>query len=141
MSEVSEPSPDDVARHMYASDAASQLLGITIDDVDDGSSTLSMVVRDDMVNGLDVCHGGFVFTLADSAMAFASMGGNHASLASSATIDWLAPAFRGTRLVATATTVRQGRRAGLTDVTVSDADGELVAVFRGRTSRTGAPVV
>lgn len=141
MSESSEPSPAEVAHHMYASDAASQLLGITIDDVGDGTSTLSMVVREDMVNGLDVCHGGFVFTLADSAMAFASMGGNHASLASSATIDWLAPAFRGTRLVAIATTVRQGRRAGLTDVTVADGDGELVAVFRGRTSRTGAPVV
>lgn len=138
---MTEPSPLEVARHMFSSDHASQLLGITIDEVADGSSTLSMVVRDDMVNGLDVCHGGFVFTLADSAMAFASMGGNHASLASSATIDWLAPAIRGTRLVATATTVRQGRRAGLTDVSIVDDEGSLVAVFRGRTSRTGASVM
>lgn len=126
---------------MFGNDEASRSLGMTIDSVDDGSATVSMVVRDDMVNGLDVCHGGLVFALADSAMAFASNSGNHASLATSASIDWLAPGRLGRTLTASATTVRQGRRAGLFDVVVVDDEAVTVAVFHGRTTRTGDSVV
>ncbi len=118
---------------MYANDAASQALGMEIVEVGEGRAVLSMTVRPDMVNGLDVCHGGLIFSLADSAMAFSSNSSNRYALATQAEIDWVRPARLGAVLTATAVQQHQRGRTAITDVAVTDGQGELVALFRGRT--------
>ncbi len=122
------------AAAMFANDDASKLIGITIDSVGPGAATVSMTVRPDMTNGLDVCHGGYLFTLADTAMAFASNSRANTAFATAANIDFIAPGRLGAKLVAVATeTSLQGRNA-IYDVVVSDAnDGTVVALFHGRT--------
>ncbi|MDH3302145.1 MAG: hydroxyphenylacetyl-CoA thioesterase PaaI [Acidimicrobiia bacterium] len=123
----------DAAQSMYADDAASKSLGITITEIDYGRAVVTMTVRDDMVNGLDICHGGLIFSLADSAMAFATNSYNHYAVATNAEIDWVAPARRGDVLTATATERHRAGRNAITDVVVANDAGEVVAHFRGRT--------
>ncbi len=134
-----EPSPVAAAAEMYANDAASQMLGITVEVGESGSATATMTVRADMVNGLDVCHGGLVFSLADTAMAFASnawLDDGQAAFAIHADIDWLRPARRGDTVVARATVAAQPGRTAVFDVDVTIGD-DLIAVFRGRTRTVG----
>jgi len=128
-------SPDEVARRcaevMWADDQASQRLGMTLDAVSAGRATLSMIVAEHMTNGHGTCHGGYIFTLADSAFAFACNGYNQRTVAQHCSITFVAPAFHGDRLIAAATeTVRFGRN-GIYDVRVTRENGELVAEFRG----------
>ena len=123
------------AAAMWAQDRASQGLGMSLDAVGPGTATLSMTVRDDMVNGLDLCHGGFIFTLADSTFAFACNSHNQRVVAQIATIAFIAPARRGDRLTARATEVARFGRSGLYDIRVTDQQGTLIAEFRGH-SRT-----
>jgi acyl-CoA thioesterase len=120
---------------MWASDGASRGLGMTLDSVGPGTATLSMPVRDDMVNGLDLCHGGFIFTLADSTFAFACNSYNQRAVAQIATITFIAPARRGDRLTATAREVASFGRSGVYDIRVTSQTGALIAEFRGH-SRT-----
>ncbi|TNC14451.1 hydroxyphenylacetyl-CoA thioesterase PaaI [Methylobacterium terricola] len=132
-------SPDDLARAcaaaLWAEDRASQGLGLTLDHVGPGAATLSMRVRDDMTNGHGTCHGGFLFALADSAFAFACNTANQRAVAQHCSVTFLRPGRRGEVLTARAVErVREGR-SGLYDVTVTDADGQVVAEFRGH-SRT-----
>lgn len=138
---AANPGPNEVSRAFHADDTAAQLLGLEIIASAAGSATVAMTVRPDMANGLGVCHGGFLFTLADTAMAHASNAGNEQSLATNATIDFLAPASVGSRLVATATQQAKPNRNAVHDVTVRSDDGTLVAVFRGRTLTVGGPVL
>jgi acyl-CoA thioesterase len=127
---------------MWADDHASRAAGFTLGPVALGSAELSMTVRADQVNGLGVCHGGIIFQLADSAMAFASNAANDVSVAASATIDFLAPANLGDHLVARATEIWSERRSASTDVWVTrPSDGKQIALFRGRTRRLGRPVI
>lgn len=123
------------AAAMWAQDNASQGLGMALDAVAPGTATLSMTVTADMVNGLDVCHGGFIFTLADSAFAFACNSHNQKAVAQIATITFVAPARRGDRLTARATEQAVFGRSGIYDIRVTRADGTLIAEFRGH-SRT-----
>ena len=139
--EVSDPDPVGVAQTMWAADRASQALGLELEEVRTQYARLAMVVRHDMVNGLGICHGGLVFALADSAMAFASNSENQMAVAATAHIDWLSPAREGERLVAVATEHWNGGRTGLSDVTVTAEDGRRVAIFHGRTSRSAAAIV
>lgn len=132
-----EHDPSDIAAAMWAEDQASQALGMELADVGPGRAVLRMTVREDMVNGLGVGHGGLVFTLADSAMAFASNSFNHRAVATQAEIDWLAPVRAGMILTATATQRHQGGKAAINDVEVCAEDGQLVAMFRGRTLQIG----
>ena len=138
---VGDPDPAVVAQTMWAADRASHALGMMLEEVRTHYARMSMVVRPDMVNGLGICHGGLVFTLADSAMAFASNSQNQSAVAATAHIDWLSPAREGERLVAVATEHWNGGRTGLSDVMVTADDGRRVAIFHGRTSRTGATIV
>ena len=138
---MSDRDPAAVARAMWVADRASQALGMVLEEVRAHYARLSMVVRPDMVNGLGICHGGLVFALADSAMAFASNSENQMAVAATAHIDWLSPAREGERLVAVATEHWNGGRTGLSDVMVTADDGRRVAIFHGRTSRTGATIV
>lgn len=129
------------AARMYADDRASQALGMRIDEVAPGRAVLSMSVREDMVNGHDICHGGFIFTLADSAFAFACNSFNRVTVAQGASIDFLRPAMRGERLRAEAKVVNQGARTGVYDVEVRREDGKLIACFRGNSFSSETPLV
>lgn len=121
---------------MYSRDASAPALGIELLAASTEGATVRMTVRPDMCNGLGIVHGGVVFLLADSAMAFASNSGLEAgaqALAATAEIDWLAPARSGDQLTARAEYRAGTGRSRIWDVGVSDQSGTLVAVFRGRT--------
>jgi acyl-CoA thioesterase len=128
-----------VVLSLYAADLASQSLGIEIIDVAPGRVRVAMSVRPDMVNGHGMCHGGVVFTFADSAFAFACNSYGDPMVASSASIEFLAPTPRGERVTATATEVWRSARHGLYDVAVANAMGEVLAHFRGRCSQLRGP--
>lgn len=130
-----------VADAMYAADHASQRLGMEMAAVAPGAATLTMNVTRDMVNGLEVCHGGIVFTLADSAMAFASNSYNDISFAFAANIVWLRPARLGDTLTAIASEREAAGRTRVYDVVVTNQSGETVATFRGTTRSTDRPLV
>jgi acyl-CoA thioesterase len=132
---------EQVAQSLYALDKASQALRIRIVEVRPGYAQLSMEVRADMVNGHRICHGGMVFTLADSAFAFACNSHNENTVAAAASIDFLAPSHQGDELTATATEVWRSRRNGIYDVTVTNQEGTRIALFRGRSARIDGHVV
>jgi acyl-CoA thioesterase len=129
------------AAAMYGRDLASQALGITIEDVAAGRATARMTVRDDMLNGHGICHGGYVFTLADTAFAFACNTYDDVTVAAGADVTFLAPVHAGTDLVAVAVERARRGRSGLYDVTVSTAAGDMVAEFRGRSRSLGRPLL
>ena len=129
------------AETMYENDAASQALGIRIDIPVAGSAIAHMIVRDDMVNGFGVCHGGLLFTLADTAFAFACNAYDDLTFAAAAGIDFLRPARLGDRLRATAREDYRGSKSGFYTVEVQNQDGEVIAVFRGRSASRGEPLL
>lgn len=129
------------AAAMWAEDRASQSLGMVIESVGPGRALLTMTVREDMVNGHGLCHGGFVFTLADSACAFACNSGNRVTVLQGARIDLMRPALLGDVLRAEAIEVHRGARSGVYDIAVRRGDGKLVATFRGNTSSTDKSIV
>ena len=133
--------PDDLARRgaerMYADDLASRRLGITVEDVQTGRAVARMRVTEDMINGHALCHGGYVFLLADSAFAFACNTYGEVTVAAACDVVFVTSARLGDELVATAAErVRYGR-SGVYDVTVTRGAGEVVAEFRGRSRALG----
>ncbi len=133
--------PEVVGDAMWAQDHASQAAGLTLATVSDGRAVVTLTVDARHVNGLGVCHGGYIFLLADTAMAFASNSDNVVALAAAASIDFIEPARLGETLTASATYLQTGKRSGISDVEVRSFDGRLVALFRGRTSKTGAKIL
>lgn len=131
--------PDEIARRcadmMWPEDHAARGLGIEIAAVGAGTATLRMTVRQDMVNGHGTCHGGFIFALADSAFAYACNSFNHFAVAAGVDINFLAPAHIGDVLTAVGHARHQGGRSGVYDIEVTNAEGKLIAVFRGRAAR------
>jgi acyl-CoA thioesterase len=126
---------------MLGEDLASAGLGIRLDDVGPGRSRLRMTVRDDMVNGHAIVHGGLVFTLADSAFAVACNSHGVVTVAAGADITFTAPALLGDVLVAEAVETDTFGRSGVTDVRVTrESDGVVIAVFRGRSRSLGRPI-
>ncbi len=121
------------AEEMWAKDRASVGLGMRMEDVAPGHARLSMPITDSMANGHGICHGGFIFTLADSAMAFAANPRGEPAVAQHASITFIRPTRVGDVLVAEAVERMHAGRSGIYDVRVSTADGELVAEFRGHT--------
>ena len=119
------------ARAMWAEDQASQGLGMTIERVAPGEAVLSMAVTERMVNGHKICHGGFIFTLADSAFAFACNSYDQRTVAQHCAVTFLAPARLGEVLRAHAVEVFRGGRSGIYDITVTDGTGAVIAEFRG----------
>jgi acyl-CoA thioesterase len=122
---------------MLADDAASSMLGIQIVDIAAGRAVATMAVRADMLNGFAICHGGLIATLADSAFAFACNSRNALTVASGFGIDLLKSAKLGDVLTATAEETSLAGRTGLYDITVKNQDGDLIAMFRGRSHRLG----
>lgn len=125
------------AERMYQDDRASQSLGMTMEIPAPGSATTSMTVTESMVNGHDLCHGGFIFSLADSAFAFACNAYGRVTVAAGASIHFLRAARLGDQLTATAVEVERPGRTGFYDVRVTNQRGELVALFQGRSAELG----
>jgi len=130
-----------VAAAMFADDRASQMMGMRITRIEPGRAEMTMTVRADMVNGHDTCHGGFIFTLADSAFAFACNGGNQRTVASGCSIEFVAPAFAGDVLTAIAVERSASWRTGVYDIDVLNQRGEKIAFFRGKSYRIKGPVI
>lgn len=142
---VSEPTdPAALARAcaevMWASDRASQALGMVLESVTPGGARLSMTVRPDMVNGHDLCHGGLIAALADSAFAFACNSHGTVTVASGFDVQLLESARLGDQLVADAREVAVRGRSGVYDVSVRCGE-KVVAEFRGRSRSLGLPIL
>jgi acyl-CoA thioesterase len=125
------------ADRMYANDTASRALGIEIEIPEPGSAIATMTVRPDMTNGLDLCHGGLIFTLADTAFAFACNAYDDVTVAGSGTVEFLRPAFEGDVLRAVALEEHRGKRSGVYAVEIINQRDEFVALFRGRAVARG----
>jgi len=144
---VPEPVSSDVelaqaaAQAMFERDAASKGLGMKIKSMAPGSACVEMPVRVDMLNGHQTCHGGYIFTLADSAFAFACNSHNQNTVSSGCNIDYLLPAYPGDVLTATATELSRGRKTGVYDVTVRNQHGAQIALLRGNSYQVKGTVL
>jgi acyl-CoA thioesterase len=123
------------AEAMWAEDNASRGLGMELLEVGPGRARVAMTVTATMVNGHGICHGGFIFTLADSAFAFACNSYGQRVVAHHCSVTFIAPAHLGMRLIAGAAELHRGERSGIYDITVRDETGAVIAEFRGH-SRT-----
>jgi acyl-CoA thioesterase len=130
-----------VVAAMYARDPASQTMGMRLGSVGPGRAELTMTVRADMLNGHAICHGGFIFTLADSAFAYACNSYNLTTVASGCAIDFVAPAREGDLLTALAQERSVSGRTGVYDIEVRNQRGETIAYFRGRSYRVKGHVI
>lgn len=122
------------AEVMWREDNASKWLGMKIEEVRPGYARLSMTVTANMVNGHNLCHGGLIFTLADSTFAFACNSHNQRAVAAGCAIEFLAPAFLGDVLTAEGVEQALRGRTGVYDLKVTNQNNELIAVFRGKSA-------
>ena len=129
------------AQAMWAEDRASRALGMEIVSVGPGRATLRMPVRADMCNGYHLCHGGMIFSLADSAFAFACNSHNKVTVANNCSVSFLTSARAGDVLTAEAVERHRGGRSGVYDVTVVDQAGRTIAVFRGHSTQIKGELV
>jgi acyl-CoA thioesterase len=138
-------SADELARRaaeaMWSGDHATQGLGMELVNVAQGFAEITMPVRQEMVNGHGICHGGFIFTLADSAFAFACNSRNQMTVAAGARIDFIKSAKEGDVLTARARVVHQGNRTGVYDAQVVNQAQEVIAEFRGNSATIGGQLV
>jgi acyl-CoA thioesterase len=129
------------AEAMWKNDRACQALAMELVAVDLGVAEMTMTVQAQMVNGHGICHGGYLFTLADSAFAYACNSRNLVTVAAGARIDFLQPAKLNDRLLARASVVHQGKRTGIYDVVVTNEEGVCIAQFRGNSATIGDEIV
>lgn len=130
-----------VAEEMLKLDKHAQYLGMQVVEISPGYAELTLVVRDDMANGLGICHGGVTFSLADTAFAFACNSRNHRTLALNASITYSAPARTGDILRAVAQEQVLNGKTGVYDVVITNAHLEKIALFRGVSYRTRSQIV
>ena len=131
-----------VAERMYANDRASKMMGMRLVSVGPGRASMQMTIREDMLNGHDICHGGLITTLADSAFAFACNAYNEMTVASGFAVELLNPGRAGDVLTARCAEVSKAGRTGVYDTEVTNQRGERVAMFRGRSyTMKGKPAV
>ncbi|MFF4835354.1 hydroxyphenylacetyl-CoA thioesterase PaaI [Streptomyces sp. NPDC001315] len=121
---------------LLARDACAHAHGIIVEEAGDGHSRLSLTVRPDMLNSHGICHGGIIFLLADTALAYAANAGETPAVSTGAQVHYLAPARPGDTLSATCRAVHQGPKSGLYDVVVAHQDGDVIATFRGQSLHT-----
>lgn len=138
---MSTPSVEQVGASMMSRDTTAQWLGIALDEVRAGYARMHMRVRPEMANGHGICHGGLIFTLADTAFAYACNSHNKVALASSCMIDFLSPGQVGDVLSAEAAEQVLKGRHGVYDVRIANQQGELIAVFRGKSAQLKGAVV
>ena len=128
------------ARAMYENDTCAKTLGIKIIEMDEGYAQMTMAVSPNMLNGHQTCHGGQLFSLADTAFAYACNSQGLAAVASAASIDFLRPAFVGELLPATARVKQQGKLTGVYDIEIINQQQKIVALFRGKSHRIGGTI-
>jgi acyl-CoA thioesterase len=133
--------PSSISHHMLRLDKFSQWLGIEIMEVSEGYCKAKMKLREDMINGLGVVHGGVAFSLADSAFAFACNNRNNLSLALDTSINFTKPLMPGDELVAEAKELHNGKSTGVYLVTLYNQNNVQVGLFKGTCFRTGKPVL
>ncbi|MFT4560876.1 MAG: acyl-CoA thioesterase [Gammaproteobacteria bacterium] len=137
--------PDELARQcaatMYERDSASQAMGIELSEIGAGRAAMTMEITASMANGGGICHGGYLFSLADTAMAFASNSRNDAYVGVSASIEFLSPGRLGETVTAVATEEHRAGRTATYRVTVKDSTNEPVAQFLGRTYRVRGTIL
>lgn len=133
--------PEEVVAHMLEHDLFSRWLGITLITVEEGYSKVKMEVREEMINGFGIVHGGICFSLADTAFAFACNNRNNLSVALDASINFLKQVKVGDVLTAEGKEVHNGRSTGLYQVQITNQDDQLVAQFKGVCFRTNKPLV
>jgi acyl-CoA thioesterase len=138
-------SPDELARAtadaMYATDACSRALGLELLEVRAGYARMRMAVRADFLNGHQICHGGLIFTLADSTFAFACNSYNINTVAAGCSIEFLRPVQGGDELTAEAVEQTLSGRTGIYDICVTNRAGETVAMFRGKSAQIKGNVI
>jgi acyl-CoA thioesterase len=139
--ESAQKTAQSVADWMYENDPATRGFGMSVEQVGPGFAQLRMTVRPEMLNGHKTCHGGMIFTLADSAFAFACNSANALTVAQSCDIDFVNPAREGDELIATCEERFHRGRSGIYDTVVTLADGTVVAHFRGRSRTVGGELV
>ena len=132
---------EQAAQKMFSDDRASQALGMRLVEIRPGYAKLTMMIRPEMTNGHSTCHGGFIFTLADSAFAFACNSHNLRTVAAGCLIDFLSPAHPGDELTAEASEQALAGRSGVYDVLVTNQKGQRIALFRGRSRQVGGEIV
>jgi len=125
---------------MYEKDACAQAYGIDIIEMNDGYAVLTMQVTPQMLNGHQSCHGGQLFTLADTAFAYACNSQGLVAVASGCAIEFIRPAFAGDRLTATAQVRHQGKQTGVYDIEIVNQQQKTVAFFRGKSHRIGGTI-
>ena len=138
--------PQQLAEHvrdgMMARDRAAQGLGMRVTHIAPGEATIEMAVTEAMLNGFDICHGGFITTLGDTAFAYACNSYNEMTVASGLSVDFVAPGRLGDVLVAEAKVQSQSGRTGVYDVQIRTRQGDAIALFRGRSyCMKGKPTV
>ena len=132
---------NDVVSRMMRDDLFSQWLGVTVLQIKEGYSKIQMTLRQEMINGFGVIHGGIAFSLADSAFAFACNNRNNLSMALDTSITFTKATKPGDILTAEAKELHNGRSTGLYLITVTNQDNEQVALFKGTCFRTGKTLV
>ena len=138
---MNNPSAQSVVERMMKNDLFSQWLGITILEVSEGYSKIKMSLREEMVNGLNVIHGGIAFSLADSAFAFACNNRNNLSMALDTSITFTKTTRPGDVLIAEAKELHNGKSTGLYLITIYNQNNEQVALFKGTCFRTGKKLI
>ena len=126
---------------MFERDPASQALGMRLVEIRPGYACMTMTIRADMLNGHATCHGGFIFALADSAFAFACNSHNNVTVAAGCQVDYLAPGREGDVLTAEGVEQALSGKSGVYDVRVTNQDGKVIALFRGKSHRITGHVV
>ena len=129
--------PQEVVQRMLEQDHFSQWMELKVNSIAEGTSTVSMFVKQEMLNGFGVIHGGVLFSLADSAFAFACNSRDNLTLALDAQINFIKKAVRGDLLTAYVEEVHSGKTTGVYEVKIRNQASDLIAVFRGTAYRTG----
>ena len=122
---------DAIVQDMIANDSFSRWMNLNVESVGQGAATLTCVIREEMSNGFGVLHGGVLFSLADSALAFAAASTGRKALTTESSITFLKPCYAGDKLTAVTETIRAGNRVGHYLVHISNQDGHPVALFKG----------
>lgn len=138
---MNNESAQNVVSHMMQHDLFSQWLGIEVLEVKEGYSKIKMTVREEMINGFGIVHGGIAFSLGDSAFAFASNNRNVLSVALDTSINFIKPVHVGDVLTAEAKELHNGKSTGLYHITINNQKGHVVALFKGTCFRTSKKLI
>ncbi|MBS1731463.1 MAG: hydroxyphenylacetyl-CoA thioesterase PaaI [Bacteroidetes bacterium] len=138
---MQEKTPIEVVSHMMDHDLFSQWLGIEVIEISEGTSKIKMLIREEMINGFGIIHGGIAFSLADSAFAFACNNRNVLSVALDTAINFTKPVHVGDTLIAEAKEIHNGRSTGLYRVEITNQHAHLVAIFKGTCFRTNKKLI